>query len=382
MAPADPPKQQLLEIMRADPDGLTAEIYGHLFARRPETRAMFPANMAAQRAVLSDVLTHVLESIDVPDAEPAVVAFLRQLGKDHRKYGVTTEHYAAFAHSMVRALLRRIGDRRTGELDRLVRILVRATTELMNSAAQEETGPPYVEATVVEHLRAARDQAIVRLQADTPVTYEAGQYLSVRIGRHGWRYLSPTIPPNGGGQIEFHIRAVTGGEVSGPAVSTTRVGDRWRIGAAHGSLHVDRDADADVLMIAGGSGIAPLRSLIVDLARFGDNPRVHLFYGARYPGELVEMPTLWRLSLTNPWLTVVPVSEEDRDPWWIDDADDRRELGMHARRTGTLAEIVTSYGAWGDRKVLVSGSPRMIERTVTQLTAAGTPRGNIVHDPL
>jgi len=382
MPTPDPsPRQVLLAFLHEQSEPISAEIFAQFFAYRPAAREMFTANMVDLRAVFMDVLRYVLRSIDDPQAEPAMMSFLSQLGKDHRKYGVTTEDYVAFRDAMSVILLRRLAERRTPEIDTLVRLLVRATTELMNAGARRESAPAYIEGTVVEHIRLTRDQAVVRLQADAPVPYHAGQYLSVRTAAGGWRYLSPTIPPNPGGQIEFHVRAVPGGTVSGSIVTSTRVGDRWRFGAAHGSLEIDRECGEDVLMIAGGSGVAPPRSLIVDLARFGDNPRVHLFYGGRYPGDLVEMPTLWRMAVTNPWLTVVPVSEEDEDPWWLTDTDSRYEPGMHARQTGTLADVVTSYGAWGDRQVLVCGSPKMVEATVERLVAAGTPRAHILFDP-
>ncbi|WP_182346500.1 FAD-binding oxidoreductase [Tomitella gaofuii] len=382
MSTAEPsPRQQFLAFLHEDSDALSAEIFARFFAYRPAARAMFPANMVEHRAVFMDVLVYVVRSIDDPAAEPAMMAFLGQLGRDHRKFGATTEDYSAFRKSMAMVVSQRLGHRRTPEIDKLLLLLVRATTELMNAGAAQDPGPAFVEATVVEHIRATRDQAVIRLQADAPVPYRAGQYLSVRTTLGGWRYFSPTIPPNPGGQVEFLVRTVPGGDVSGQVVAGTRVGDRWRLGAAHGSMQVDRDAGCDVLMIAGGSGVAPMRSMIVDMARFGDNPRVHLFYGARHPGDLTEMPTLWRLSITNPWLTVVPVSEETEDPWWLTDTDSRYEPGMHSRQTGTLADVVTSYGAWSDRRVLVCGSPKMVEATVGRLLAAGTPRENIAFDP-
>lgn len=375
------PREQLLAFLRDDPDATAAAVFARFFAHRPAARGMFAANMVAQRRVFMEVLQYVAACIDDPDEEPRMMAFLGQLGRDHRKYGVTTDDYAAFRAALAHVLQTGMGAHRAPGVDRLIMLLARATTELMNAGAARAEGPPYVDATVVEHLRPTRDQAIVRLQADAPVPYQAGQYLSVRMAHGGWRYLSPTIPPNAGGQIEFHLRAVPGGEMSTVAVAGTRVGDRWRLGAAHGALQVDRDCGSDVLMIAGGSGVAPLRSLIIDMARFGENPRVHLFYGARYPGELVEMPTLWRMSITNPWLTVVPVAEETEDPWWLAGGDSRHEPGMHSLQTGMLADVVTSYGAWSDRRVLVCGSPAMVEGTVARLLSAGTPPANIAHDP-
>ena len=76
--------------------------------------------------------------------------------------------------------------------------------------------------------------------------------------------------------------------VSPTIVGETRPGDRWRLSNPHGGMQVDRDA-GDVLMVAGSTGLAPLRALIMDLTRWGVNPRVHLFFGARYPCELYDL---------------------------------------------------------------------------------------------
>ena len=78
-------------------------------------------------------------------------------------------------------------------------------------------------------------------------------------------------------------------------------------------MDVDRNG-GDVLMVAGGTGLAPLRSIIMDLARWGTNPRVHLFFGARYPCDLYDLKTLWQVASTNPWLSVTPVSEYSTNP--------------------------------------------------------------------
>ena len=122
-------------------------------------------------------------------------------------------------------------------------------------------------------------------------------------------------------------------------------------------MQIDRDA-GDVLMVAGSTGLAPLRALIMDLTRWGVNPRVHLFFGARYPCELYDLPTLWQIASNNPWLSVSPVSEFGNDPPWAADYPDvQPPRGLHVRQTGKLPEVVTRYGDWGDRQILICGGP-------------------------
>jgi NAD(P)H-flavin reductase len=147
-------------------------------------------------------------------------------------------------------------------------------------------------------------------------------------------------------------------------------------------MHIDHDG-GDVLMVAGSTGLAPLRTLIMDLTRRGVNPRVHLFFGARYPSELYDLPTLWQLTTTNPWLSVTPVSEySSNPPWAADYPDPSPPRGLHVRQTGTLPDVVTRYGNWSDRQILICGGPQMVEATKGALTAKGAQADSIQHDPL
>lgn len=165
-------------------------------------------------------------------------------------------------------------------------------------------------------------------------------------------------------------------------VNETRTGDRWRLASPHGGLHVDRTG-GDVLMVAGSTGLAPLRALILDMGRFVENPRVHLFFGARYFCELYDLRTLWHVAAHNPWLSVSPVAEYKLDPSWATDYPDvSPPRGLHVRQTGRLAEVVTNYGNWGDRQILICGGPAMVRTTKAALIAKGAPRERIQHDPL
>uniref|UniRef100_UPI003516E3E9 FAD-binding oxidoreductase n=1 Tax=Mycolicibacterium hippocampi TaxID=659824 RepID=UPI003516E3E9 len=255
---------------------------------------------------------------------------------------------------------------------------------VMSGAADAETSPPFSDGTVLEHLRPTRDVSIVRLKMDHALNYLPGQYVPVQVPQwpRRWRYLSPSIPADPAGYVEFHIRSVPGGMVSPTIVGEARPGDRWRLSNPHGAMHVDRDA-GDVLMVAGSTGLAPLRALIMDLTRFGENPRVHLFFGARYPCELYDLRTLWEIASTNPWLSVTPVSELSFDPPWAADYPDATPpRGLHVRQTGALPEVVTRYGSWSDRQILLCGKPEMVQATKAALIAKGAPAEQIRHDPL
>ena len=362
---------------------LIGEVFGRWFGAEPSVRDLFPAELAEVRSAFGHALDWVYGELVAQRAgEP--VAFLAQLGRDHRKYGVTQAHYRTLKAVLYTALRDRLSGAWSTRVDDAARQSIDLITGVMSRAADAEAGPAWWDGTVVEYRRASRDLGVIRLQLDRPLPYHPGQYVKVEVPYcpRRWRYLSPAIPADDGGAIEFQVRAISGGLVSTAIVNETRSGDRWRLSGPYGGMHIDRDG-GDVLMVAGSTGLAPLRAIIMDLTRWAVNPRVHLFFGARYPCELYDLPTLWQIAAHNPWLSVTPVSEYAADPQWAADFPDvTPPRGLHVRQTGRLPELVARYGGWGDRQILVCGRPAMVRASIAALTAKGAPPQRIQHDPL
>jgi len=367
----------------ADENGLIGRFYTRWFSFDVALRDLFPPDMAAQRTAFAQALSWVYGELVAQRAQEPV-AFLAQLGRDHRKYGVLPGHYETLGQALYATLRDELADTWSDAVEAAAEQSLNLIIGVMSGAADAEHGPAWWDGTVVEHLRASRDLAVVRVQLDHPMPYHPGQYVNAAVPQcpRRWRYLTPAIPPDDTGAVEFHVRAVSGGLVSNAIVNETQPGDRWRLSSPHGALQVDRDG-GDVLMVAGSTGLAPLRSIVMDLTRWGDNPRVHLFFGGRYPCELYDLPTLWQVAANNPWLSVTPVSDLRGDPAWAADYPDvTPPRGLHVRQTGKLMDVVTRYGGWGDRQILICGGPEMVRVTKAALIAKGAPPERIQHDPL
>lgn len=362
---------------------LIRDFYTRWFAVDLSARDLFPPDMDSQRDVFARALTWLFGELIAQRAEEPV-AFLAQLGRDHRKYGVTQSHYDSMQDALYNALHTHLESEWDEPLAETTRDAVALIIGVMRGAADAEESPAYCDGTVIEHHRVTRDVSVIRLQLDQALFYHPGQYVTVQVPQwpRRWRYLSPAIPSDRSGAIEFHVRSVPGGMVSTAVVAETKIGDRWRMSSPHGGLHVDRDGE-DVLMVAGSTGLAPLRNIIMDMTLHGENPRVHLFFGGRYPCDLYDLKTLWHIASTNPWLSVTPVSEYSTDPPWAGQYPDvRPPRGLHVRQTGTLAEVVTKFGNWGDRQILICGGPDMVTATKAALVERGAPADRIQHDPL
>jgi NAD(P)H-flavin reductase/hemoglobin-like flavoprotein len=346
---------------------LARHFYVTLFSRAPQTRDLFPVNMEVQRSRLVRALVDVLQMVDRPDE---LAPFLEQLTRDHRKFGVLAGHYDAVGAALISTIGEFLGPAWTPQVEKAWRDGFGMVATAMHAATRAERGPTTRLGRVVEHRRVGWDLAIIGVQTGDPVPYRAGQYVSVETPQRPrlWRYLSPANAPRDDGRMEFHVRAVPGGWVSRAIVAHTRVGDTWRIGLPMGRMGVDRTSKRDVLMVAGGTGSAPIRAMLEDLARGTGQPRTQVFLGGRTWDDLVDFTPLRRLSYSNPWLDVIPVVERD-------------DVDASGAERGSVADVVTRYGAWADHDVTVCGSPAMIRTTVSRMLVAGTPLDRITYDP-
>ncbi|QCB49990.1 oxidoreductase [Rhodococcus sp. PAMC28707] len=237
-------------------------------------------------------------------------------------------------------------------------------------------------AKVVQYNRLRNDLAVVRLVGDA-VPFRAGQSIEVVVPQNATlsRRYSSALPPSADGKLEFHVRAVPAGWVSGSIVNETRPGDVWQLRNPGGNFHID-DSGRDVVMIAGGTGLAPMRSLILDLTRRPSPPRVTLYFGGRSPSDLYAADLLWILASELPWLKVVPVVDQLADPWAPDRwheainahvADPDAKFGAKHCWEGSLADVIAVQGPFDRHQVLVCGSPGMESATLSALVDNGTP---------
>jgi NAD(P)H-flavin reductase/hemoglobin-like flavoprotein len=363
----------MVEVIRASwalvesrSEELGRHFYATLFHRAPETRDLFPINMEVQRSRLMRAIVHVVQMVDQPDD---LVPFLEQLGRDHRKFGVLAQHYEAVGVALVSAIGTHSEETWTPEVEQAWTGAYAIVAEAMRTAAQAERGPASWLGRVVEHKRVGWDLAMITVQVSEPIPYRAGQYVSVETPQRPrlWRYLSPANAPRPDGTLEFHVRAVDGGWVSRAIVAHSRIGDTWRIGPPMGRMHVEPESGRDLLMITGGTGMAPIKALLEELATRPEPPRTQVFVGGRSWEDLYDFGALRKLSYSNTWLDIIPVVENDEEP--------------SGAERGTLADVVTRYGAWADHDVLVCGSPAMIRATVSRMLVAGTPLDRIRYDP-
>jgi len=332
--------------------------YSHLFLSHPETRALFPVSMAHQRDRLFGALGDVVARVD--DLE-ALVPILQQLGRDHRKFGTVAAHYPAVGGSLL-ATLEHFDDEWTPELAKdwteAYTLVAEVMIEAADSAAEQ---PAWWDADVVAHERRTIDIAVLQVRPRTRYDYLPGQSVSLETDLRPklWRYYSPANAPRPDGLMEIHVKSRDGGPVSSALVRRVGAGDVLRLGPPVGHLALHEDSDRDLLLVAGGMGLAPLKALIDQIARKGPARRVDLFAGFRTEDQIYDRADLQRLQHENPWLTVTYAVSEDK---------------VSGLEHGGIGDVVMRHGPWLSREVCVAGPAVMVEDTVGRLLQSGVPK--------
>ncbi|WP_428962924.1 globin domain-containing protein [Micromonospora fluostatini] len=354
-------------LVESDRERLSGHFYARLFLLDPELRKLFPAEMSGQGDRLLEAIVTATQTVDDPESFDE---YLRALGRDHRKYHVDPEHYATMGVALMDALRSTAGDDWNLEYDQAWRDAYAAISAKMMAGAQDDPNPPFWHGEVLTHERVGPDTAVLTCRAlQYPLPWRAGQYVSVEVPRYlprVWRTYSVANAPNEDNVLEFHVRTPTGaGWLSGALVRRVRPGDLLRLAAPMGSMTLDRSSTRDILAVAGGVGLAPVKALVEELATYNRTRWVHVFYGARRPADLYALPALRELVEAHPWLSVTPACSEDPD---------------FDGEQGAISDVVTRYGPWTNHDCYVSGSARMVRATLRALAEDEVPPSHIRYD--
>lgn len=200
----------------------------------------------------------------------------------------------------------------------------------------------------------------LRVQLDQPLHYQAGQYAELRLeglDARG-RCYSYAAPCSADGVLRFFVQRVEGGAFSAEAMQTALVGRRIWVDGPKGDF-VLRPGSAPLLMVAGGSGLAPILAMLQQARADGDARAVTVLLAARREEDLIALDELQ--ALARAWPTpfrVIPV--------------------LSGR--GEVLSAVLARHARADMHAYVCGSPRLVDGVSSALRRLGVSAGAIHAD--
>jgi CDP-4-dehydro-6-deoxyglucose reductase len=200
----------------------------------------------------------------------------------------------------------------------------------------------------------------LRLPLAAEFTFEAGQYIDILLQGGRRRSFSIASPPHAAQPLELHVRRVAGGEFTDRLFHEDMRSSVLTIeGPLGGFTYRAREGAAPpMLLIGGGTGIAPLVSMLRHVIENGIERDLQLFWGVRSECDLYAHATLERLSGRAASLTYTPVLSEPTPAWrgltgWVHEAafaglEDLESIEVYAAGPpAMIAAIQREYAARG-----------------------------------
>ena len=187
-----------------------------------------------------------------------------------------------------------------------------------------------------------------------PMTFYAGQYADITVPGTGvTRSYSMANAPGASSTLSFIIKIYPQGAFSSLLADRLNVGDQIQLEGPFGTSYRNQHHRGPTLLVGGGSGMAPLWSILNDLAAHGAGQPIRLFYGARTRADLFYLDEIAALGTTLADFAFVPAlsAAAPGDRW--DGA------------TGFVHEVVAQYYASSGRnstlEAYACGPPPMVE---------------------
>ncbi|HEX5538913.1 MAG TPA: FAD-binding oxidoreductase, partial [Methylophilaceae bacterium] len=199
--------------------------------------------------------------------------------------------------------------------------------------------------------------------------FMAGQYIDFLLKDGKRRAFSLANAPYDDGLLELHLRLIAGGQFTKYVFTEMQEKAILRIEGPFGSFYLREDSDKPVIMVAGGTGFAPIKGIIEHMLHHGMQRQILLYWGARSLQDLYmhQLPLQWQAQHAN--LRYVPVLSEPlpEDHW------QGRSGLVHQAVLQDLPDL-SAY------QVYCCGAPGMVETAHRDFQRHGMPEHEFFSD--
>lgn len=201
--------------------------------------------------------------------------------------------------------------------------------------------------TVTAIESATHDIRKVRIRLAKPLEFSPGQYATLQFTPEHIRPYSMTGLP-GDDEMEFQIRQVPGGRVTQYIFDDLQVGASVRVSGPLGTAYLRRKHTGPMLCVGGGTGIAPVLSIVRGAIDSGMGNPIHLYFGVRSDRDLYDADRLMDLAAKHPNIKVnIVIATGPSEPW---------------QRSGLVTDAIErdlpNLSGW---RAYLCGAPAMVE---------------------
>lgn len=200
----------------------------------------------------------------------------------------------------------------------------------------------------------------VKLPASEPFRFKSGQYIDFLLSDGRRRSYSIANSPVNADHLELHIRRVDNGQFTRHVFETMKERDILRFEGPLGSFHLHEGTDKPVILLAGGTGFAPIKGIVEAAIDAGSTRRFLLYWGAR------DRAGLYMHELAQRWASDIPGFEYI--PVLSDAADD---VAWTGRRGLVHSAVSADHADLSGYEVYACGAPAMIDAARRDFTLGG-----------
>lgn len=199
-----------------------------------------------------------------------------------------------------------------------------------------------------------------------PIEFSPGQYVQLQFTPNHIRPYS-MAGLSSDELFEFHVRLVPDGRVTGYITNDLKVGDAVRVSGPLGSAYLRRKHEGPMLCVAGGTGLAPILSILRGAVAQGMKNPIHLYFGVRSPRDVYGLEWLEPLQRAHPALNVQVVVASGGNP--------------ATQRCGLVTDAIEQdHGALDGWRAYLCGSPPMVEAATVVARRKGIDAAHIYAD--
>lgn len=223
-----------------------------------------------------------------------------------------------------------------------------------------------IKGTVTAIEDATHDIRRIRIKPAKPLEFSPGQYVTLQFTPEHIRPYSMAGLP-GDTELEFQIRKVPGGHVSNYVFNDLAMGAAVRISGPLGTAYLRRKHTGPMLCVGGGTGLAPVLSIVRGALEDGMSNPIHLYFGVRSEQDLYDSERLQALSERYPNLKVnVVIATGPVGPG--------QRAGLV---TDAISQDLPSLAGW---RAYLCGAPAMVEALNLLVSRQGIEPGCVHAD--
>ncbi|MBC3879398.1 CDP-6-deoxy-delta-3,4-glucoseen reductase [Undibacterium sp. FT79W] len=190
----------------------------------------------------------------------------------------------------------------------------------------------------------------LQLPANEKLNYRAGQYIEFLLRDGKRRSYSMANAPHDAEHISLHIRHMPGGLFTDQVFSTLKERDILRFEGPQGTFYLREDSDKPIILLASGTGFAPIKALVEQLIHTKSTRPVALYWGGRRPADLYMDKLCQEWAAQLPGFSYVPViSDAQAEDQW-------------QGRTGFVHQaVMADHADLSGYQVYACGAPVMVD---------------------